>query len=142
MNKLLLSKNGRNHIVIYPLKNCMELPENNAERILFCEKVFNNLQDDSGAVRHYYYCNRKRGILTAVYELDNKIYLDYCIHTADKGFYKVIIYVLPLDGLNDALAISKFWSKNLSDIGNDYKEQVEEGYDAYHEFLSKQEAKA
>lgn len=142
MNKLLLSKNGRNHIVIYPLKNILELPADNGERIIFCEKLFNNLQNDESAIRHFYYCNRKRGILAAVYELDNKIYLDYCIHTADKGFYKIIIYVLPLESKEDALSIAKFWSKNLNQIGEDYKNQIIEGKDAFEDFIKDTEVKA
>ena len=133
MNKLLLSKNGRNHIRIVPLKDCVETPEDGAERIRWCEEVFTKLQNSDEAIRHSYYCNRKTGILTGVWELDGKIYLDYCFRTADKGIYVTTVYIYPGDGLNDALSIEKFLRINLSDIGQDYKMQILEGKEAWDE---------
>jgi hypothetical protein len=127
MNKLLISKNGRNHIRVMPMKDCMVIPKDEKEKIEFCEKVFNDLQNSDAAVRHSYYCNRKRGILTGVWELDNKIYLNYCFRTADKGIYIDTLYVFPKDYRNDALAIEKFFRQNIHSIGEDYRKQIEEG---------------
>lgn len=127
LNKLLLSKNGRNHIRIMPIKDIVKVPEDEGEKIEFCEKLFKDLQTNDQVIRHSYYCNRKKGVLTGVWELDNKIYLDHCFHTADKGIYVATIYIFPKDMLNDVLAIEKFFRNNLSQIGSDYKEQIEDG---------------
>jgi len=133
MNKLLLSKNGRNHIRIMPVQNSMEIAETDAGRIEQCKEIFDKLQKSDSAIRHSYYCNRKKGLLTGVWELDGKIYLDYCFHTADKGIYVTTIYVWPQDGLGDALSIEKFLRQNLLSIGEDYKQQVIEGKEAWEE---------
>lgn len=137
MNKLLLSKNGRNHIKVFICQNCEAVPEDDAEKIRFSESIFNELQKSDDAIRHSYYCNRKKGILTAVYELRDKLYLDYCFRTAEKGFYITILYVYPnnQESFNDLLAIEKFLRSNISELGESYKAQVLESEEGFKKFL-------
>lgn len=137
MNKLLLSKNGRNHIKVMILKNCIETPTDEAEQINLSHKLFDELQHSEEAIKHSYYCNRKTGILTAIYELNNLIYLVNCFRTFTRGFYVCTLYIMPKDNLEDAKAIEKFFKANIAQIAEDYKNQIIEGKDAYEEFINK-----
>lgn len=134
MNKLLLNKNGRNHIRIFPLKNIIELPEDAAERIKLCQSIFNELQQSDNAIKHAYYRHTKKGYQVSVWELDNKIYLVNCIRDLDYN-YVTTIYIS--DNLNDMLGISKFLISNIDGIMNDYKNQIIEGKNAYEDFVKK-----
>lgn len=139
MNKLLLNKNGRNHIRIMPLKNISELPEDGAERIKLCESVFMKLQNDDNAKRHYYYRNVKIGHQVTVYELDNKIYLTNCMRDPDYN-YVTTIYIS--DNLSDMINIAKFLRVNMKQIAEDYKSQILEGKEAFEDFIKDTEVKA
>ena len=137
MNKILLNKNGRNHIRIMPLNGIIELPTENTST--FCEELFNKLQNDDSAVRHYYYRNVKLGHQVTVYESDNKIYLTNCMRDPDYN-YVTTIYIS--DNLNDMINIAKFLRANMKQIAEDYKSQIIEGKEAYEEYLKDVEAKA
>ena len=136
MNKLLLSKNGRNHIKVMILKDCIETPTDEAEQVRLSHKLFDELQHSEEAIKHSYYCNRKTGILTAIYELNNLIYLVNCFRTFERGFYVCTLYVMPKENLNDAKAIEKFFKANIAQIAADYKNQIIEGKEAYEEFVN------
>ncbi len=141
MNKLLLNKNGRNHIRVYPLNDTIEFPEDKAEKINLCEKLFNDLQHDESAIRHYYYRNVKTGIQVTVFESNNKIYLTNCFRVPEHT-YVTTIYINKLDSLEDCINIAKFLSKNMNTIGNDYKQQIIDGQEAYDDYVKEIEAKA
>ena len=130
MNKILLSKNGRNHIRIFPLKGIIEIPEENQSK--FCEDLFLELQNDESAIRHYYYRNVKLGHQITVYESKNKIYLTNCMRDLDYN-YVTTIYIS--DNLNDMLGIAKFLRQNMKQIADDYKNQIIEGKDAFEDFV-------
>lgn len=137
MNKILLNKNGRNHIRIMPLKGIIELPTENTSK--FCEQLFLDLQNDDNAKRHYYYRNVKLGHQVTVYESDNKIYLTNCMRDLD---YNYVTTVYISDNLNDMLNIAKFLRANMKQIAEDYKNQIIEGKDAFEDFIKDSEAKA
>lgn len=124
MNKILLNQKGRNHIRVMPLKECLVIPEDGAESIKMCQTIFTNLQHSDDVVRHSYHKQAKKGYLTGVYELQDKIYLTNCIRTADKGIYVLNIYVFPGNLLGDALAIEKFLIENIETMMADYKNQI------------------
>lgn len=126
MTKILLNKNGRNHIKIMPLGN-IEYPEDPAERVIWCQKAFEELRD-SDAERLYYYCNRKTGLLTGVYDLGGIIYLTNCIRDLD-GNYITTIYI----GMrpDDAVNVAKFLVSNNKEITDDYRNQIIEGVDEW-----------
>ena len=130
MNKILLSKNGRNHIRIFPLKGIIEFPEEGKSK--FCESIFLKLQNDEQAIRHYYYRNVKIGHQVTVYESDNKIYLTNCIRDLDYN-YVTTIYIS--DNLNDMIGIAKFLRANMKQIAEDYKNQILEGAEEFKEFI-------
>lgn len=79
LNKVLLNSRGNNKIRIVP--DCFKEPE----------ELIDTLQTNDKVIRHSYYCNRKRGLLTGVWQLDNKIYLVICIRLADKKSYDTTI---------------------------------------------------
>jgi len=139
MNKILLNKNGRNHIRIFPLNNIIELPEDGAERIRLCEKIFTELQNSDNATRNYYYRNVKTGHQVSVWSLNDKTYLVNCIRDLDYN-YVTTIYIS--SNLNDMLGIAKFLRANMKQITEDYKKQIIEGKDAFEEFLKKEKADA
>lgn len=114
MNKILLKKHGRNHIRILPTNDIV---------IDDAEATFNHLQNSENAVRHSYHRRKKKGYLTTVYELDDRIYLTNCIKDFD-GNYVTNIYVMPLELLADALAIEKFLVANIEIVMEDYKQQL------------------
>lgn len=131
MNKIILNKNGRNHIRIFPLKNIIELPEDGAERIKLCQSIFVNLQQSNNAIKYAYYRHTKKGYQVSVWQLDDKIYLVNCIRDLDYN-YVTTIYIS--DNLNDMLGIAKFLVSNIDDIMHDYKNQIIEGKEAFEEF--------
>ena len=139
MNKLLLNKNGRNHIRIFPLKNIIKLPEDGAERIHLCEEIFTELQNSDDAVRHYYYRNVKIGHQLTVYELNNKIYLTNCMRDPD---YNYITTIYISNNLDDMINIAKFLRVNMKQIADDYKQQIIDGKEAFEDFVKDSEVKA
>lgn len=135
MNKILLSKNGRNHIRIFPLKGIIELPEDGAEKIKLCQKIFVELQQSDEAIKHAYYRHTKKGYQVSVWELNKKIYLVNCIRDMDYN-YVTTIYIS--DNLNDMLGIANFLKDNIEEIMRDYKNQIIEGQEAYQEYIENQ----
>ena len=128
MNKILLNKNGRNHIKIFPIKDIIEIPESEAERILSCKRIFESFASDESAIRHYYYRNVKSGCQVTVYESDNKIYLTNCIRDPEHN-YVTTVYIS--DNLSDMIAIAKFLVKNNRELTESYKNQIMEGYEEW-----------
>ena len=133
MNKILLNQKGRNHIKVMLLKDCeLEMPEDAAEKIKFCEKVFATLQQEE-ATRHYYYRNVKKGYQITVYQINDMVYLTNCIRDMDHNYISTI-YVSK--NLNDMNSIAKFLRQNIETVMSDYKEQIIEGkeeWDKQHE---------
>ena len=136
MNKILLNQKGRNHIKVKLLKDSdLDMPTDGAEQIKFCESIFMHLQNDE-ATRHYYYRNTKKGYQITVYQIKNMVYLTNCIRDMDKNYISTI-YVGK--NLNDMLGIAKFLRQNIETLMTDYKNQIEEGKDAFEEFTKKAE---
>lgn len=139
MNKILLNQKGRNHIKVMLIKDSgLEMPEDNAEKIKFCETIFADLQHNDNAIRHFYYRNTKKGYQITVYQIDELIYLTNCIRDLDYN-YVTTIYVSK--NLNDLKGIAKMLRENIETIMQDYKDQIFEGQEAFEEF-NKKEAKA
>ena len=136
MNKILLNTKGRNHIRIFPLKNIIEIPEENTSK--FCEQIFVELQQSEDVIRHAYYRHTKKGYQVSVWELNNKIYLVNCVRDMEHN-YITTIYIG--DNLNDMLGIAKFLVNNIEEMMKDYKNQIIEAPEAFKEFI-KEDAKA
>ena len=129
MNKILLNTKGRNHIRIFPLKNIIEMPEENKTE--FCKKIFVELQQSDNVIKHAYYRHTKKGYQVSVWELNDKIYLVNCVRDMEHN-YVTTIYIS--DNLNDMLGIAKFLVNNIEDIMKDYKNQILEAPEAFKEF--------
>lgn len=125
MNKLLLRQNARNHIKIFPMKDLFELPEDEGDKIRWCEEKFKLLQHSDNAVRTYLQRNNKKGYLISVWQLGELFYLVNCIRTNTQT-YVTTIYITK-DGL-DANSIAKFLYENVSEIMNDTKQSLLDYY--------------
>ena len=128
MNKIILNKNGRNHIRIFPLKGIIEMPENEAKKIELCKSIFQELQQSDNVIKHAYYRHTKKGYQVSVWELNQKIYLVNCIRDLD---YNYITTIYIGDNLNDMLGIAKFLVNNIDEIMRDYKNQILEGKEEF-----------
>lgn len=118
MNKLLLSNNGRNHIKMFPLYKNPEIPEDEGEKIKWCEEKFNKLQTSDAATRLFYYKNVREGVLISVWELDNLYYLINCIRN-EFGTYNDTIYINDIK--LDTLASAEFLKQNAIKLMDEYK---------------------
>lgn len=121
MNKLLLNNNARNHIKIMALYNNPDVPDDEGERIRWCEKMFNNLQNSDKAVRIFSNKHVKKGFAISVWELDGLYYLIQSIRN-EFGTYNNVIYINDIK--EDTLNIAKFLKENAIGLMNDYRKQI------------------
>lgn len=119
-NKLLLNNKARNHIKVLPLKDFVA-PEDEGERIKWCEKTFEDLKNSEDAKRLLLSKDRKKGILIAVWQLNDVFYLIQSMRNEFSSYNNVIYLTKNKD---DATNIAKFLIQNHRTIMNDYKKQI------------------
>lgn len=119
-SKLLLNEKARNHIKIMPLTDVV-LPEDEGDKIRWCEAQYNLLLNSNDAKRLYYYKNVRSGILIAVWELNDLYYIIQSIRNEFKT-YNNVIYIH--NEKNDCINIAKFLRTNMTEIMADYKQQI------------------
>lgn len=121
MNKLLLNQSARNHIKMYPMKDIFELPEDEGEKIVWCERKFNELQHSDDAERLFIKKNKNKGYLVSVWQLHDLYYLVNCVRT-NTHVYITTIYITKDGG--DAINIAKFLYQNVEEIMQDTKQSL------------------
>ena len=122
MNKLLLNEKARNHIRFFPMKGVeLDLPEDEADRIRWCENEFDKLQHSMDANRLAFYKHRNKGYLISVWEMEGRYYLIQCLRNEFKTF-NTTIYIS--NDKDDCLNIAKFLDKNADQVMKDYKQQI------------------
>ena len=121
-SKLLLNERARNHIKIMPLTDVI-LPEDEGDKIRWCEEQYNLLLNSDDAKRLYYYKNVRSGILIAVWELNDLYYIIQSIRNEYKT-YNNVIYIH--NERNDCINIAKFLRNNMTEIMSSFKQQIED----------------
>lgn len=104
-----------------------DIPEDEGDKIRWCENQFKALQHSDDAERTYLQRNNKKGYLISVWQLNGLYYLVNCIRTNTQT-YVTTIYITK-DG-NDASSIAKFLFENVSEIMNDTKQSLLDYYKA------------
>lgn len=122
MNKLLLNNSARNHIRFFPMKDAIDnLPESEADRILWCEAEFKRLQSSSDAKRLSIFKNKNRGYLISVWEMGERYYLIQSLKN-EFGTYNNTIYISKYK--DDMVSIAQFLKQNIETIMDDYRNQI------------------
>lgn len=125
MNKIVLdtSNEAKNYTTFIPANSQVEkdydFPTDEADQIVFCEKLFLNLQSSKEAKQHYLSQRKKYGFLISVIEFDNYYYLGICMQL-ESDIYKTTIYIN--NDLNDTIALAKFERNHLPAMRSEYKQ--------------------
>lgn len=128
MNKLLLNHKARNHIRFFPMKDTVtDLPEDEGDKIRWCKDRFHTLQHSNDAKRLFLAKHKGKGYMISVWEFDGLCYLIECLRNEFKTF-NTTIYITK--DKSDALHIADFIEKNITQIMQDYKDQILQARDA------------
>lgn len=120
-NKILINSRARNHIKLFPLINGLDIPEDEGDKIRWCEERFKELEEDTKAVKLYNYSSIKKGFSVTVWESKGLYYMVQCIRNEFRT-YNTTIYIH--NQKQDCINIAKFLRKNVISIMNDYKQQI------------------
>ena len=122
-NKLLINERARNHIKLFPVEEGVftDIPEDEGDKIRWCEKEYNRLRNSIDAKRLFLEKNRSKGYLVSVWEMDGRYYLIQCLRNEFKTF-NTIIYISK--NKDDMISIAKFLKQNVDQIMKDYKDQI------------------
>ena len=122
VNKLLINERARHHIKMFPMSKLgLDLPEDEGDKIRWCENQFKKLQHADNAKRLVIYKNKAKGYMISVWQMGALYYLIQCIRNEFKTFNDTI-YIS--DCGEDLLSIAKFLEQNIIQIMADYKEQI------------------